>query len=177
MKPVPGFEGYFADAEGVIWSTAPGRHGRWSAPHSIKPHKDRNGYLRVTLRPGGRKKKGTVHALVALAYLGPRPSGFVIRHLNGRPGDNRPCNLAYGTQKQNKADELTHGTKVFGERSHRAKLTDAIVAEVKDLLASGMRNCEVSAETGVSQASISQIKANREWRHVPWPPNAKEINT
>lgn len=133
----------------------------------VKTWRDPRGYEHVTLRPKGKpKKRFAVHALVAAAHLGLRPEGHVIRHVNGNPGDNRAANLAYGTQSENKADEVTHGTKLLGEKLPWAKLTRSDVIEVKRLLADGARVCEIVLETGVSRQCVSSIKAGRSWRHV-----------
>ena len=43
----------------------------------------------------------TVHCLVAYSFLGPRPEGFEIDHVNGDPSDNRACNLEYVTREEN----------------------------------------------------------------------------
>jgi hypothetical protein len=45
-----------------------------------------------------------VHELVAEAFLGPRPEGMLIRHLDDNPLNNRASNLAWGTQADNIAD-------------------------------------------------------------------------
>ena len=36
-----------------------------------------------------------VHRIVALAFLGPRPEGLEVSHLNGDDRDNRIENLCY----------------------------------------------------------------------------------
>lgn len=46
-----------------------------------------------------------VPVLVALAWIGPRPAGLRIRHLNADPLDDRVENLAYGTSEEIRADE------------------------------------------------------------------------
>ena len=62
----------------------------------------RGGYLRVNLceRPTKVISK-YVHSLVAEAFIGPRPEGLNIDHLNGYRKDNRPENLEYVTQREN----------------------------------------------------------------------------
>ncbi len=47
-----------------------------------------------------------VHQLVAEAFIGPRPEGQVVRHLNDDPLDNWLENLEYGTHEQNMKDSV-----------------------------------------------------------------------
>jgi hypothetical protein len=41
------------------------------------------------------------HILVAKAWIGPRPEGCELDHLNGITTDNRVCNLQWVTRKEN----------------------------------------------------------------------------
>ena len=67
----------------------------------------KDGYQLVCLYFGGRKRlMARVHQLVAEAFIGPRPDGYVTRHLDDDPRNNVPANLAYGTQEDNYADFL-----------------------------------------------------------------------
>jgi len=67
-----------------------------------------HGYLVVSLWDG-RKYNRTVHSLVAEAFLGPRPQGHEVRHLNDDRYDNRIENLAYGTHSDNMRDAQRNG--------------------------------------------------------------------
>lgn len=62
-------------------------------------------YKNVGLHGGGARQ---VHAIVAETYLGPRPDGMEVRHLNGDSLDNRVCNLVYGTHADNMQDRVRH---------------------------------------------------------------------
>lgn len=68
----------------------------------------RNRYPRVTLSRGNAPSYCTVHVLVAEAFLGPRPEGLEVRHLNGHRDDARASNLAWGTRAENVADAAAH---------------------------------------------------------------------
>jgi hypothetical protein len=70
------------------------------------------GYERVGLSAttGSRRKHLLVHALVLSAFVGPRPPGLEIRHLDGNPRHNDLSNLAYGTTSENARDRVRHGT-------------------------------------------------------------------
>ncbi|BCK58409.1 hypothetical protein NWFMUON74_61810 [Nocardia wallacei] len=56
--------------------------------------------------------------MVADAFHGVRPPGKVVRHLNGNSHDDRPENLAYGTDAENSADSLKHGTHYNARKTH-----------------------------------------------------------
>lgn len=74
----------------------------------------RGGYLHFG-PSHGREKQTTVkvHVAVALAFLGPRPEGLDIRHLDGDPTNAHASNLAYGTKLENEADKWRHGTRAL----------------------------------------------------------------
>lgn len=67
-------------------------------------------YQTVTLSVEAKHKQCTVHRLVAIAFLGPCPSGHQVRHGPNGKLDNRLSNLAYGTQSQNSLDKYRDGT-------------------------------------------------------------------
>lgn len=68
------------------------------------------GYPGVSLTVDRTQRTHTVHSLVLLAFVGPKPDGMEIRHLSGDKTDNRLINLAYGTRSENMRDSITHGT-------------------------------------------------------------------
>lgn len=110
MRPIPGFSGYHADEDGVIWSTC-----RNAEPRQLRPAPDnRGGYLRVQIAISeGIRVHRAVHSLVLMAFVGPRPKGMQCRHLDGNNLNNRPENLRWGTAKENYSDRIAHGTDAF----------------------------------------------------------------
>lgn len=97
-RDIPSFPYYYADSDGNIWREdhVNPLTGRRLKARKLKAHHDRHGYLEVDA--GTRK---SAHSLVAEAFHGPRPEGFVVDHINGVRDDNRPGNLRYITQQQN----------------------------------------------------------------------------
>lgn len=111
MRSIPSHPDYRVTAEGQVWSTK--RGGRW-----LRPSTDRRGYRRVTLSADGKVTTRTVHSLVAEAFIGPRPDGLEIRHLDGDPSNNAASNLAYGTHAENMQDKVRHGTDHNAGKTH-----------------------------------------------------------
>lgn len=74
-------------------------------------------YLFVNLWRENRYKSFRVHALVAEAFIGPRPPKMLVLHGNGRSFDNRLSNLRYGTHSDNLHDAVSHGTHWCARRA------------------------------------------------------------
>lgn len=64
---------------------------------------------RFRVAAGYPRKTTSVHRIVALTYLGERPEGYEIDHINGNRLDNRPTNLEYVTPKENKDRAVKNG--------------------------------------------------------------------
>lgn len=115
-RAIPGYEGiYEVSTLGQLRSLD--RMARTSAGHlkriagqPLKQGYVGAGYPSFVLAKNGKKRTRTVHSLVLLAFVGPRPSGMEVRHLNGMKTDNRLTNLAYGTRSDNVLDTVRHGT-------------------------------------------------------------------
>lgn len=96
------------------------------------------------------------HRLAWLLIHGEWPSG-VMNHLNGIKTDNRLANLEVTNAKGNTIHAYKHGLAVAasGEKSGRAKLTDAQVVEVRRSTES-LR--EAAKKFGVSLKTISRLR-------------------
>lgn len=80
-----------------------------------QPQLGKDGYLFVGVRFLDRKFSKKVHQLVCLAFHGVTPAGSeCVRHLDGNKLNNQPCNLRWGTNKENAADTILHGRQVAG---------------------------------------------------------------
>ncbi len=162
ILPIPGWPGYHATEDGRIAST------RRGVLRELVPERTVHGYHRVCLMPanGGPAEHHSVHALVLLTFVGPRPEGEQARHLNGIRTDNRRENLAWGTVAENHDDKRVHGTVARGSRQGSAILDEAAVREIKARLAGGATAMALAAEFGVSRSTVDAIKHGRNWAHV-----------
>lgn len=105
--PVPGWEGlYEVSDKGRIRSLPRKTVSGWRGGNVLKPGLDTRGYFFVILTYGRRREQFTVHALVAAAFIGPRPEGADVCH--GRMGKhcNEPGNLRYDTRQGNILDSV-----------------------------------------------------------------------
>lgn len=109
--PIPSCPGYEINRDGAVRSL------RRADPCELKTWRNtQNGYLYLKLVVDGRRISRTVHSLVAETFIGPRPIGKVVRHLDGDSMNNTPGNIAYGTQLQNFHDQVRHGTDIHADQ-------------------------------------------------------------
>lgn len=74
----------------------------------VKPFTDRlQEYERVSFYEGSRKFKRMVHTVIAETFLGPKPDGYEIDHINTNKLDNRAENLHYVTREDNRNNPFT----------------------------------------------------------------------
>lgn len=156
------------------WRDIPGYEGRYMVSdlgrvrgrrvNFLQQMLDRDGYLKVTLT-GAKSKQSrlSVHLLVLVAFVGPKPPSLVSRHLNNIRSDNRLSNLLYGTGEKNFADRYDHGTWPAGEKNGNAKLSVDDVAYIKaQSRARGMRT-KLAKQFGVTRTQIAYILAGKSW--------------
>jgi hypothetical protein len=119
-----------------------------------------NGYRMVS---AGTGRPRYLHELVGVAFLGPRPKGHVMRHLNGDKLDNRVVNLTWGTQRENLLDIVAHGRHERANRTH-CPLRHLLAAPnlVADDAREGRRSC-----LACSRARAVVSNARRTGRPVP----------
>lgn len=161
------------------WKTISGQEGRYAVsddgnvmsmdfagsglPGILKTNLAR-GYATVQLRD---RKRFTVHRLVAAAFIGPRPTGMAINHVNGCKTDNRSANLEYVTPSENMKHAFATGLQSnVGENHSGAKLTNDKVERIKAMLVLGFTQSEIASMMGVTQPSISLVKNGRRWAHL-----------
>lgn len=102
-REVPGTDGmYEVNDRGQVRSWSWFKKGELLTPALTNG----DGFLTVNLRVDGKKKKIPVHLLVAAAFIGPKPEGAKVRHVNGDRTDNRAVNLRYGSAMDCIYDQL-----------------------------------------------------------------------
>lgn len=107
-------------------------------------------------------KNFKVHRLICEAFAGPAPHhGAVCMHLNEDATDNRPENLAWGTQRENLA---APGFRAYlRRRSAKPKIN---ADQAKQIKYGGMTASAAAKQFGISPSTVSNIRNGRAWRHV-----------
>ena len=93
--------------------------------------------------------------------------------------DNRACcnidHLFVGSSTVNMRDARSKGRHVSithpesfprGERSYRAKITEAQAIEIKRLISIGLSCGEIAKRFPISRDGVSKIKHNKSWKHL-----------
>lgn len=131
----------------------------------LKPWISTTGYKVVGLCKNGKSKKGFIHILVALTFIGERPPKMDIRHLDGNKFNNSVENLAYGTRSQNMLDAVKHHTSSCDRYNPNNifKLTEKQAIEIaKDTRPSKV----IAAEYGITDRHVTSIKRGEYWGDV-----------
>ena len=89
-------ENYRISSEGNLYSN--------HVKRNLKPQKNKNGYLVVSIDIGKGRRGYGIHQLVAIGFLGYKPNGtnkVVVDHINNIKSDNRLVNLRLTTNRFN----------------------------------------------------------------------------
>ena len=98
-RPVSGWPYEVSNQGRVRRSSA--QLGRTRVGKVLRPGIGSPGYPFVVLCQNGQTKGFNVHALVAEAFIGPRPEGWVVDHMDRDRTNNNVENLRYLTREEN----------------------------------------------------------------------------
>jgi hypothetical protein len=158
---VPNYE---VSSLGRVRRSAPGRKtyaGRVMAPVVLKI-----GYVAVSPTVDGRNRTFYIHELVADAFIGPRPSGASVNHIDGVKTNNVPANLEYVTHAENMRHAANAELMVRGEDHPQHKLTEDGVRQLRVDRAGGMSFSKLAAKHGISIATAFNVVNRKYWSHV-----------
>lgn len=171
--PVVGFEGlYEVSDHGRVRSLdrmvpitasrmSPSGGVRRAKGRILRPGVSSNGYLTVVI--GGHSMP--VQHLVAAAFIGPRPDGYLVLHGDGVRSNNAAVNLRYGTRIDNAEDMVSHGTRIIGSQHATAKFCDFTAGVVRALKGHWSQS-DLATLFSASPAAIQAIHDGRTWRHA-----------
>ena len=118
------------------------------------------GYPHVNLRmKDGRAKSIHIHSIVALAFLGPRPPGASVRHLNDVKTDNRAKNLSYGTHLENALDRVKN-------RKAQGKLSEAEVSLIRMRARNGETYTDIARDLGCTVGTVRRTALGMSYAYL-----------
>lgn len=133
-----------------------------------------SGYVHISLTNKGKGKCFRLHRLVAIAFI-PNPENKPeVNHIgideNGKQGnklDNRAVSLVWSTSKENINHAWKNGLSKAkkGESNYRAKFTDKIVLEIREL-ANKITCAEISIIYNIPSNQIRRIIKRERWNHI-----------
>ena len=119
----------------------------------LSPYKVTNGYFRIALGCGKRRKTFGVHSLVATAFIGLCPEGYEVNHCDGKKENNSVSNLEYVTKSQNSIHAIKLGLKKIPRRKSRLGSK-----QVSDICHSTDTHDVIAVRHGISSSYVCMIR-------------------
>jgi len=163
-KDVIGYEGkYQVSNQGQVRSLRYRNTDKVKVRRSSTTNK---GYGLIILSKDNRSRSFRVHRLVYEAFNG--VTELLVLHKDGNPQNNNIDNLYAGTQKQNIADSIKHGThsslSYKGENHPRATITWEQVNEIRRQSRSGRSISSIAKMLGIKHNTVWRVVNNRNWK-------------
>lgn len=158
-KPVIGFEDTFLISSFGRLRRIRTRYGN-PTDRLLNPYLADHGYRVTQLQLVPVRIRQYLHDMVAAAFIGPRPDGYQVNHIDADRSNNRVDNLEYSTQYDN-----IHHAIALGRQPH-ARLSPAIVAEIRASYAATGSYLPMMAKYNLDGAHVWRIVTRRAWRHV-----------
>lgn len=173
-RDVPGYEGlYMVSNTGKIMSFQKvGLFGKNNNGRLLKQRTDKFGYKFVFLSKDGIKKRGSVHRLVAMAFI-PNPDNLPQVNHKDETRDNNVignlewCTVVYNNRYGNRRQKSSASSR--GENNGRAILTEKQVLEIRKTYIPGDKiycKRKLAEKYGVTYETITGIVCGRLWKHL-----------
>lgn len=171
-RDVPSFEGLYSISnygrlrrDVFIDST-----GRQNGGGLLKASPTKSGYRRTSIYSKGKKVTVSIHALVALVFIGPCPERHEVNHKNGIKTDNRSDNLEYRTAKGNTRHAIETGLRSLGKpKPNPRKLTSEKVIRIRADYANGATTRQLAGEHNCSIRYMRAVVSGRVWKALCIP--------
>jgi len=154
-RAIPGYQGYYADTEGSIWSTRRGQMKRLAPCIETKW-----GHSHVALHAGvGIPARQEKVGRIVLMTFGRMPEpGEEACHRTGNPQDNRIGNLRWGTKADNSADRTAQGNAVT-----RRSLSVTDIAKLRIAALIGKSDRALAQQFDISHTQVARVIHGESW--------------
>ena len=125
------------------------------------------GYYVVGLMRDHKARQCRINRLIAITFLGDPPTPrHQAAHNDGNKANNVLSNIRWATPAENVADLVAHGTRLSGEKNHRAKQSVDSVRTIRSLRSSGLTYRAISASLGIPLSTVKHTGSGRRWGTV-----------
>lgn len=136
----------------------------------LRQRLNNDGYAIVTMGKKGHRTTQFVHRIVAQLFL-PNPNGLnEVDHLDNNRANPTLSNLQWVTHKENTGRASARGSHKNahkGEHNGRAKLTAALVSQMRSEYQAGARITDLMQKHGHPFNTISNAVRGITWKHLP----------
>lgn len=156
-KPIPGFPGYDVSNMGRVRSYFV-RQGfcdwqKAETPQRILQPSIADGFPFVGLMAGGKRYTPRIHALVTLAFIGPRPGDQWVQHIDGDSLNNQLENLRYEAI----------GVILAGRTGRPKKFSNEQARHIREEYSRGAGVSKLCAEYDASESLIWDIVTGKRY--------------
>lgn len=156
---VPIFRSYAISNMGRVKSN------KWGYDILLKSYKNNRNYDCIDFRVNGRKKKSTVHKLVALIFVkNTDPLRITVNHNFGKD-DNRASSLCWMTYSENTRHGVENGLIYRGAAHYAAQLDEMQVRTIKSLKSEFTQKA-IADYFKVKVNIINSIYRGVAWKHI-----------
>jgi hypothetical protein len=160
-KSIPGYVGsYSISKSGKVRNDRTNKTLKWSVSTEHYPS--------VELWVNNKRKRIAIHILVALTYIGERPNGTEVMHLDGNNQNPALDNLRYGSKGCNAAFKIDHGTyfppPAMG--GYNRKLSIYQARRIREYLSVGITGAELARHFEISERAVNLIRHGRSYKEV-----------
>lgn len=152
MKPIEGFEGYFVDEKGKVYSN---KSGQLKEMHQQTA---KNGYMLIGLSKNNKRhRRCLVHRLVAQTFI-PNPDNLPeVNHKDKNRANNCVENLEWCTRKDNLIDSYSTMSPVRNFNSCKLYYDGIFIEEFQSIMAAARYGAEKynASFSGLSKYLVS----------------------
>jgi len=158
---------YYVSNLGRVKSITKGKKG--GKERILKALNSSNGYLEVDIY----NEHVLIHHLVAYAFLGPRPEGQEIDHLDRNSLNNKADNLRYCTRSENKQNRDDYRTDILEtDRVERGKIFHKEWYEANKETINEKKKEKYTCECGSTLRKCDKARHERDTKkHLDWLAN------
>ena len=161
-KNIPNYEGLYQISDTTLVKRLVGKN--CLKERIIKPHKNKDGYLYISLQKNGKKKTFPVHRLMLESFIGPCPEGKEGCHNDGNKENNLIYNIRWDTHSKNMHDSIKHKTFISNLKT---KLNKEIVIEIRKLWKEGkLTKRQIAKQFNVHRGTVGRIINYYTWKDI-----------